>query len=171
MMRRWVVPGEGFEPPTFGLQNRCTTTVLTRLITSPRAKTLGNPSVANPWALYRIPPGSSRCSRFGGFVVPQSSHAGDPGSGDGQLSRQADDGNGCWVPKRRTGVTIHRLMSGAAWSSSLRAGGEPPLRSGGAQWAVGLFFASCLRRGSSDAARAPHMFQTLARIEYAAVTT
>jgi hypothetical protein len=24
------VPGEGFEPPTFGLQNRCTTTVLTR---------------------------------------------------------------------------------------------------------------------------------------------
>ena len=26
----WLVPGEGFEPPTFGLQNRCTTTVLTR---------------------------------------------------------------------------------------------------------------------------------------------
>jgi hypothetical protein len=25
-----VMPGEGFEPPTFGLQNRCTTTVLTR---------------------------------------------------------------------------------------------------------------------------------------------
>lgn len=25
-----VVPGEGFEPPTFGLQNRCTTAVLTR---------------------------------------------------------------------------------------------------------------------------------------------
>ncbi len=25
-----VVPGEGLEPPTFGLQNRCTTTVLTR---------------------------------------------------------------------------------------------------------------------------------------------
>ena len=25
-----TVPGEGFEPPTFGLQNRCTTTVLTR---------------------------------------------------------------------------------------------------------------------------------------------
>jgi hypothetical protein len=25
-----VVPGEGFEPPTFGLQNRCTATVLTR---------------------------------------------------------------------------------------------------------------------------------------------
>jgi hypothetical protein len=26
------VPGEGFEPPTFGLQNRCTATVLTRRI-------------------------------------------------------------------------------------------------------------------------------------------
>jgi hypothetical protein len=26
------MPGEGFEPPTFGLQNRCTTTVLTRQV-------------------------------------------------------------------------------------------------------------------------------------------
>ena len=26
------MPGEGFEPPTFGLQNRCTTAVLTRQI-------------------------------------------------------------------------------------------------------------------------------------------
>ena len=25
-----AMPGEGFEPPTFGLQNRCTTAVLTR---------------------------------------------------------------------------------------------------------------------------------------------
>ena len=25
-----MVPGEGIEPPTFGLQNRCTTAVLTR---------------------------------------------------------------------------------------------------------------------------------------------
>ena len=25
-----MVPDEGFEPPTFGLQNRCTTTVLIR---------------------------------------------------------------------------------------------------------------------------------------------
>ncbi len=25
-----MVPDEGFEPPTFGLQNRCTTPVLTR---------------------------------------------------------------------------------------------------------------------------------------------
>jgi hypothetical protein len=27
-----LVPGEGLEPPTFGLQNRCTTAVLTRHI-------------------------------------------------------------------------------------------------------------------------------------------
>ena len=27
-----MVPDEGFEPPTFGLQNRCTTTVLIRRI-------------------------------------------------------------------------------------------------------------------------------------------
>jgi hypothetical protein len=31
-----LVPGEGFEPPTFGLQNRCTTTVLTRQKFSPQ---------------------------------------------------------------------------------------------------------------------------------------
>ena len=29
-LRRKAMPGEGFEPPAFGLQNRCTTTVLTR---------------------------------------------------------------------------------------------------------------------------------------------
>ena len=28
--QRGMVPGEGFEPPTFGLQHRCTTAVLTR---------------------------------------------------------------------------------------------------------------------------------------------
>ncbi len=28
--KRRLVPGEGIEPPTFGLQNRCTTAVLTR---------------------------------------------------------------------------------------------------------------------------------------------
>jgi hypothetical protein len=28
---KWgLVPAEGFEPPTYGLQNRCTTTVLSR---------------------------------------------------------------------------------------------------------------------------------------------
>ncbi len=30
-LRGGMVPGEGIEPPTFGLQNRCTTAVLTRL--------------------------------------------------------------------------------------------------------------------------------------------
>jgi hypothetical protein len=29
------LPGEGFEPPTFGLQNRCTAAVLTRLSADP----------------------------------------------------------------------------------------------------------------------------------------
>ena len=29
------MPTEGFEPPTYGLQNRCTTTVLSRLAMSP----------------------------------------------------------------------------------------------------------------------------------------
>lgn len=29
-MKSPLVPAEGFEPPTFGLQNRCTTTVLSR---------------------------------------------------------------------------------------------------------------------------------------------
>ena len=29
-VRRDAMPGEGFEPPTFGLQNRCTTAVLFR---------------------------------------------------------------------------------------------------------------------------------------------
>jgi hypothetical protein len=29
--RKRLVPDEGFEPPTFGLQNRCTATVLIRL--------------------------------------------------------------------------------------------------------------------------------------------
>ena len=28
--KEFLVPGEGIEPPTFGLQNRCTTAVLTR---------------------------------------------------------------------------------------------------------------------------------------------
>ncbi len=30
LLEQLLVPGEGFEPPTFGLQNRCTATVLTR---------------------------------------------------------------------------------------------------------------------------------------------
>jgi hypothetical protein len=41
------VPGEGFEPPAFGLQNRCTTTVLTRHFNdSSRLSGLANTSLA-----------------------------------------------------------------------------------------------------------------------------
>ena len=43
----FMVPGEGFEPPTFGLQNRCTATVLTRLFAAPLASARETP-------LYRI---------------------------------------------------------------------------------------------------------------------
>jgi hypothetical protein len=32
-----MMPAEGFEPPTYGLQNRCTTTVLSRHINDLRA--------------------------------------------------------------------------------------------------------------------------------------
>ena len=38
-----MVPAEGFEPPTYGLQNRCTTTVLSRHIKDLRAFT--------PWSV------------------------------------------------------------------------------------------------------------------------
>jgi hypothetical protein len=48
-----MVPGEGFEPPTFGLQNRCTATVLTR---------------RSAGAYYSIP-GEYR--RFGGDRTPR----------------------------------------------------------------------------------------------------
>src|SRR6266446_2990021 len=37
-----LVPGEGFEPPTFGLQNRCTATVLTRLYDHFNQMEIGN---------------------------------------------------------------------------------------------------------------------------------
>ncbi len=33
-----MVPAEGFEPPTFGLQNRCTTTVLSRHVHNGRER-------------------------------------------------------------------------------------------------------------------------------------
>jgi hypothetical protein len=45
--RFMMVPGEGFEPPTFGLQNRCTATVLTRLFRVARC-------FGSRIALYRI---------------------------------------------------------------------------------------------------------------------
>ena len=42
----YLVPGEGFEPPTFGLQNRCTATVLTRPIESfGGGRTVSNPAL------------------------------------------------------------------------------------------------------------------------------
>jgi hypothetical protein len=42
------LPAEGFEPPTYGLQNRCTTTVLSRHGTSPRQHfTAGRPCSGN----------------------------------------------------------------------------------------------------------------------------
>ena len=41
------LPAEGFEPPTYGLQNRCTTTVLSRHGTSPRHFTVGRPRPGN----------------------------------------------------------------------------------------------------------------------------
>jgi hypothetical protein len=37
------VPAEGFEPPTYGLQNRCTTTVLSRHGIAPAAFYRGTP--------------------------------------------------------------------------------------------------------------------------------
>jgi hypothetical protein len=40
------VPGAGFEPATFGLQNRCTTTVLTR----PKASRFSRLSDSRPLA-------------------------------------------------------------------------------------------------------------------------
>ena len=39
-----MVPAEGFEPPTFGLQNRCTTTVLSR----PRAPPFASDDAERP---------------------------------------------------------------------------------------------------------------------------
>ncbi len=46
---RKLVPGEGIEPPAFGLQNRCTTAVLTRRV---RKKTQGR----CPWTPPRAEP-------------------------------------------------------------------------------------------------------------------
>jgi hypothetical protein len=45
-----MVPGEGFEPPAFGLQNRCTTTVLTRHDTLVFIRFRGLPRFRAPWA-------------------------------------------------------------------------------------------------------------------------
>jgi hypothetical protein len=46
-----VVPGEGLEPPTFGLQNRCTTAVLTR-----QTNLLANPITELRPRIRPVPP-------------------------------------------------------------------------------------------------------------------
>ena len=55
-----VVPGEGFEPPTFGLQNRCTTTVLTRQINDLAVA----PVERKVEHVQLLPLRAARCSRF-----------------------------------------------------------------------------------------------------------
>ena len=64
-----LVPGEGFEPPTFGLQNRCTTTVLTRLdivfatFSARRPDAELNAFVEHVQLLFR-------CACFSRFIAP-----------------------------------------------------------------------------------------------------
>src|ERR1700679_1199982 len=45
-----LVPAEGFEPPTYGLQNRCTTTVLSRHVCDRASRS------SSQGAFYRAPP-------------------------------------------------------------------------------------------------------------------
>src|ERR1700733_14650951 len=59
----FMVPGEGFEPPTFGLQNRCTTTVLTRQ----KIDQCFCPNSMDPTSL-----GALRHSRLTRFLVPSA---------------------------------------------------------------------------------------------------
>src|SRR5262245_33575312 len=53
-----VVPGEGFEPPTFGLQNRCTTTVLTRLPigAGPTQRETASGPASSAWTMLSLKP-------------------------------------------------------------------------------------------------------------------
>src|SRR3981189_705817 len=51
-----LVPAEGFEPPTYGLQNRCTTTVLSRLWS-------WGPIIADPTSRYLRSLGLGRPAR------------------------------------------------------------------------------------------------------------
>src|SRR5579862_715655 len=64
--RNWLfllaLPAEGFEPPTYGLQNRCTTTVLSRHGASPRHFTVGRPCSGNPCAGVDLPRLGGRAS-------------------------------------------------------------------------------------------------------------
>src|SRR6202034_1982622 len=50
------LPAEGFEPPTYGLQNRCTTTVLSRQGAGRRSTDGGPGGVADALARQRRPP-------------------------------------------------------------------------------------------------------------------
>ncbi|GCE84443.1 hypothetical protein MSKU9_2584 [Komagataeibacter diospyri] len=56
-----MVPGEGFEPPAFGLQNRCTTTVLTRHDNEQR------PAI---WTIHRTCPPFCRNAPHGQAGIP-----------------------------------------------------------------------------------------------------
>ncbi len=76
-----MVPGEGFEPPTFGLQNRCTTTVLTRLTATFFSQSNVFPGAASS-AIARDPPrflGKGATSLPGAEVSPP---IGSPGGHD-----------------------------------------------------------------------------------------
>jgi hypothetical protein len=50
------VPAEGFEPPTYGLQNRCTTTVLSRHFNDLHAFTLSSVSAGVSSVAYFATP-------------------------------------------------------------------------------------------------------------------
>jgi hypothetical protein len=70
-----VVPGEGFEPPTFGLQNRCTTTVLTRqrhvISMFWVASVAVNTAVCHPFATLHVRqrPAKRRVDTLGGVFL------------------------------------------------------------------------------------------------------
>jgi hypothetical protein len=51
-----LVPAEGFEPPTYGLQNRCTTTVLSRHFKdTATGRMRGHSTAAGSGAINRLP--------------------------------------------------------------------------------------------------------------------
>ena len=65
-----MVPGKGFEPLTFGLQNRCTTTVLTRL--SKHFNTINEAPRAD---IVDLPPNCHRMASGAGPFIGYRSHA------------------------------------------------------------------------------------------------
>ena len=68
-----LVPGEGFEPPTFGLQNRCTTTVLTRRGARQRSQIPGTLPVAAPERIVADVSQVIQMSQFCCVIVPRVS--------------------------------------------------------------------------------------------------